>query len=54
MSFFLNRPKKQKKKMMLEGVKSIVIQDGERELKITPATSLLFELNKMMNGADTK
>ena len=50
MNFFISIPKKNKKKVLLQGVKSITFNDGSRKLNITPASSLLFELNKLSTG----
>lgn len=50
LSFFLNIPKKPKKKVILEGVKSVTLTQGDKTVRVTPASSLLFSLNKMANG----
>lgn len=54
LNFFLSIPTKEKKKVLLKGVKAISFHDGERDLKITPASTLMFELSRMMTGRDRK
>jgi hypothetical protein len=50
LNFFLSIPRKPKKKVMLEGVKSRTFSDGNRKLFLTPASSLLFEMNRLSSG----
>jgi hypothetical protein len=47
MSFFLREIEKPKIKEDLRGVKTYSYSHGNRHLKLTPASILLFEMNKL-------
>jgi hypothetical protein len=54
MSYFLRDVSKPKRKENLKGVKFYSYSDGNRKLKLTPASILLFELHKLSNEKDKK
>lgn len=47
MSYFLREVEKPKRKEGLRGVRTYSYQDGARKLRLTSATILLFEMNKL-------
>lgn len=47
MSFFLRDYKKPKKQQKLNGVKTFSYSDGNKKLRLTNASILLFEMNKL-------
>ena len=47
MSYFLRDLSKPKRKERLKGVRTVSYSDGERELRLTNASILLFEMNKL-------
>jgi hypothetical protein len=49
MSYFLREIEKPKRKEELKGVKVYPYKDGERNLRLTSASILLFEMNKLSN-----
>lgn len=49
MSYFLREIEKPKRREDLKGVRTYSYKDGKRNLKLTPASILLFELNKLTN-----
>jgi hypothetical protein len=49
MSYFLREIEKPKRKEGLKGVRTYSYQDGARQLKLTSASILLFEMNKLSN-----
>lgn len=51
---FYTYKEKPKKKIKLEGIKQIEMQHNNKTIKITPASSLLFELNNAHKGKDKK
>ena len=54
MNFLLPRVKKHKRKVTLKGMKSVTYMEGEKKIKVMPASCLLFELNKSSRGKDKK
>ena len=42
MSYFLREVEKPKKRYEMKGVRALSYQDGDRNLKLTPASILLF------------
>ena len=46
-NFFMVYKKAPKKKVMLEGIKQVKHMYKNQEIEITPASTLLFELNKL-------
>ena len=47
MSFFLREVEKPKKKHELKGIKTHSYHDGVRKLRLTSASILLFEMNRL-------
>jgi hypothetical protein len=54
MSYFLREVEKPKRKVELKGVRTCSYYDGERSLKLTPASILLFEMNRLSNHKEKK
>lgn len=54
MSFFLREVERPKRKEELKGVRTYSYKDGPRKLRLTSASILLFEMNKMNNDKDRK
>jgi hypothetical protein len=49
MSYFLREVEKPKRREELKGVRVYSYKDGNRNLKLTAASILLFEMNKLSN-----
>ena len=47
MAYFLREIEKPKRKEELKGVKTYSYKDGARKLRLTSASILLFEMNKL-------
>lgn len=54
MSYFLREVEKPKRREALEGVRVYPYKDGNRNLKLTAASILLFQMNKLSNQKNKK
>ena len=54
MSYFLREVEKPRRKQKLEGVRTYSYQHGDRKLRLTSASILLFELNKLSQEKERK
>lgn len=54
MSYFLREVEKPKRREELKGVRVYSYKDGNRNLKLTAASILLFEMNKLSNQKNKK
>lgn len=52
--FFFMFKEKPKKKVRLEGIKQVSVIHQEKAINVTPASSLLFELNNLYRGREKK